>query len=89
MAKKAKKAASSVKKHAQDNAKKVEKVISKSSESPNPVNIRQHVEQLAGERRDCAVIWTVIKNNPKYSSREDIVNLIKAKNYETLLGEIS
>ena len=87
--KKVKKAASSVKKHTSDEAKKVEKVISKSSGSPEVLSLRAHVEKLASERRDCAAIWTLIKDNPKYKSYDAVLNLIKAKEYETLLGEIS
>jgi hypothetical protein len=89
--KKAKKAVSSVKKHAQGKAekieKKAEKVISKSTASPEVLNIREHIAKLAHERRDCATMWTLIKN--KEMNHEDVVKLIKAKGYETLLGEIS
>ena len=91
--KKAKKAISNVKKHTSDEAKKVEKkvekVVSKSSGSPEVLSLRDHVKKLAGERRDCATIWILIKDNPKYKSYDEVVNLIKAKGYETLLGEIS
>ena len=52
-------------------------------------DIRAHVEKFADERRDCAVIWTLIKNGEKYRTNEDILDLIKAKQYETLLGEVS
>ena len=51
-------------------------------------NLRNHLEELSGERRDCSTIWTVIKNDDSYD-RDKIVALIKAKGYETLLGEIS
>ena len=93
--KKAKKAVSNVevmfekkaKKLADDGAKKVEKVVSKSSGSPKVHNIREHIEKLASERRDCAAIWTLIKNTNQ--SRDEVLNLIKAKGYETLLGELS
>ena len=53
------------------------------------VSIRDHIEKLSGERRDCFTIWTVIKNNEKYNTNEKIKELIRAKEYETLLGEIS
>jgi len=77
--KKAKKAAKSVKKE----------VKSASSVKSKVSDIRSHVEKLSGERRDCAVIWTVIKANPNYASDEAIINLIKLKEYNTLLGEVS
>ena len=49
--------------------------------------LRAHIEKHSSERRDCATIWTLIKNNNH--SHAEVVNLIKAKGYETLLGEIS
>ena len=52
-------------------------------------DIRAHVEKLAEDRRDCATIHNLLKDTSKYKSDEDIINLIKAKEYETLLGEIS
>lgn len=69
-------------------AKKVEKVVSKSSGSPKVQNLREHIERLSDERRDCSIIWTVIKNDESYN-QEKIIALIKAKEYKTLLGEIS
>ena len=56
--------------------------------SRSSTNIRAHIEKHSGVRRDCATIWTVIKNDNNYD-RDKIINLIKAKGYETLLGEIS
>jgi len=78
--KKAKKAAKSVKKEVKSTASSVKSKVS---------DIRSHIEKLASERRDCAVIWTVIKDNPKYASNDEILNLIKLKEYNTLLGEVS
>jgi len=69
-------------------AKKVEKVVSKSSGSPKVQNLREYIERLSDERRDCSIIWTVIKNDESYN-QEKIIALIKAKEYKTLLGEIS
>ena len=69
-------------------AKKVEKVVSKSSGSPKVKNLREHIERLSDERRDCSIIWTVIQHDESYN-REKIIALIKAKEYKTLLGEIS
>ncbi|MEO2147530.1 MAG: hypothetical protein ABGW56_00585 [Flavobacteriaceae bacterium] len=87
--KKAKKAVSSVKKHTSDEAKKVEKVVSEVRGKRPLMDLRDHVEKLASERRDCATIWILIKDNPKYKSHAEVVELITAKGYETLLGEIS
>ena len=77
--KKAKKAAKSVKKEVKS---------ASSSTDRQGYNLRDHVANLADERRDCSVIWTVIKDDESYN-REKIIALIKAKGYETLLGEIS
>ena len=53
-------------------------------------NIKEHIEKLSGERRDCASVWTLIKHeSSKYKTDDEIKNLIKSKGYETLLGEIS
>ena len=52
-------------------------------------DIRAHVEKLAEERRDCAVIPNLLKDTAKYKTDADIISLIKAKGYETLLGEVS
>ena len=78
--KKAKKAAKSAKKE----------VKSASSSTKSKVsNIRAHVEKLADERRDCAVIARLLLDTDKYKTDEDIKNLCKFKGYDTLLGEIS
>ena len=78
--KKAKKAAKSVKKEVKS---------ASSSVKSNEGNVRAHIEKLAEERRDCATIWRIIKDNPKYATDEDILDLIKLKEYNTLLGEVS
>ena len=62
--------------------------VSSSTGSEKVRNLRNHLEELSGERRDCSTIWTVIKNDDSYN-RDKIISLIKAKGYETLLGEIS
>ena len=78
--KKAKKAAKSAKKE----------VKSASSSAKSKVSdIRAHVEKLADERRDCAVIARLLLDTAKYKTDADIISLIKAKGYETLLGEVS
>ena len=82
--KKAKKAAKKVKKE----VKKEVKDASSSAKS-KVSDIRAHVENLAKERRDCAVISTLLQDTEKYKTDEDIINLCKFKGYETLLGEIS
>ena len=82
--KKAKKAAKSVKKSVKKEVKKAS-----SSTKSKVSNIRAHVEKLADERRDCAVIHNLLKDTEKYKTDEDIINLIKLKEYETLLGEVS
>tara|TARA_B100001123_G_scaffold115270_1_gene134414 strand:- start:443 stop:709 length:267 start_codon:yes stop_codon:yes gene_type:complete len=82
--KKAKKAAKSVKK----TVKKEVKSASSSAKS-KVKDIRAHVEKLAEERRDCATIHNLLKDTAKYKTDADIISLIKAKGYETLLGEVS
>ena len=69
--------------------KKAAKSASSSAKS-KVSDIKEHIEKLSGDRRDCASIWTLIKHDiSKYKTDEEIKNLIKAKGYETLLGEIS
>ena len=78
--KKAKKAAKSAKKE----------VKSASSSTKSKVSsIRAHIEKNAALRRDCEVIKRLITDNEKYKSDEDIINLCKLKEYDTLLGQIS
>ena len=83
--------AKSLLKRAKKAAKHVKKEVKSASSSAKSKvsDIRSHVEKLASERRDCAVIWTVIKDNPKYASNGEILDLIKLKEYNTLLGEVS
>ena len=96
--KKAKKAAKSVKQKVETSwpATREEQLAQKRREDIGPppsvpkapnVSIRDHIEKLSGNRRDCSAIWTLIKNG-NYD-RDGIINLVKAKGYETLLGEIS
>ena len=82
--KKAKKAAKSVKKTVKKEVKKTS-----SSAKSKVSDIRAHVEKLAGERRDCAVIARLLLDTDKYKTDEDIINLMKLKRYDTLLGEVS
>ena len=57
--------------------------------SHSSTNMRTHIEKFSGERRDCATIWLLIKDGTKYTTDEEVLDLIKVKQYETLLGEIS
>ena len=69
-------------------AKKATKSVKKEVKS-NVGNVRAHIEKYSGEQRECATIWRVINNNPKYTTDKEILDLIKLKNYSTLLGEVS
>ena len=82
--KKAKKAAKSVKKSVKKEVKKAS-----SSAKSNVGNVRAHIEKNAELRRDCATIHNLLKDTEKYKTDEAIINLIKLKEYETLLGEVS
>ena len=57
--------------------------------SRDSTNMRAHIEKLSGVRRDCATIWLLIKDGSKYTTDEEVLDLVKVKQYETLLGEIS
>ena len=83
--------AKSLLKKAKKAAKSVKKEVKKASSSTKSKvsDIRAHVEKLAEERRDCATIHNLLKDTVKYKSDKDIIDLIKAKEYETLLGEVS
>ena len=72
----------------QEVEEEVVKVSSSAGSKPKVRNLRNHLEEHSAERRDCSNIWTVIQNDDSYD-RDRIINLIKAKGYETLLGEIS
>ena len=83
--------AKSLLKKAKKAAKKVKKEVKKASSSAksNVGNVRAHIEKNAELRRDCATIHNLLKDTEKYKTDEDIINLIKLKEYETLLGEVS
>ena len=83
--------AKSLLKRAKKAAKSVKKEVKKASSSTKSKvsDIRAHVEKLADERRDCAVIARLLLDTDKYKTDEDIKNLCKFKGYDTLLGEIS
>jgi len=82
MAKKAKK---TVKKA----VKKVEVLKSPAPkpEAPKESKVKKHLDGLRVQRRDAAIIWDEI--NDKNLSDEEIRELVRSKNFGTLLGEIS
>tara|TARA_B110001454_G_scaffold207322_1_gene218633 strand:+ start:947 stop:1201 length:255 start_codon:yes stop_codon:yes gene_type:complete len=70
-------------------AVKVVKGVKKAAKS-KVSDIKEHIEKLSDDRRDCASIWTLIKHDSSiYKTDDEIKTLIKSKGYETLLGEIS
>ena len=82
MAKKAKKAAKKA-------VKKVVEVLKSPApklEVPKESTIRKKIEELRLMRRDAATIWEEINEN---HSDEEIKELVRSKNFGTLLGEIS
>ena len=82
MAKKAKKAAKKA-------VKKVVEVLNPPApkpEVPKESTIRKKIEELRLIRRDAATIWEEINEN---HSDEEIKELVRSKNFGTLLGEIS
>ena len=83
--------AKSLLKRAKKAAKSVKKEVKKASSSTKSKvsDIRAHVEKLAEDRRDCATIHNLLKDTAKYKTDADIISLIKAKGYDTLLGEVS
>ena len=83
--------AKSLLKKAKKAAKSAKKEVKKASSSTKSKvsDIRAHVEKLAEDRRDCATIHNLLKDASKYKNDKDIIELIKAKGYETLLGEVS
>ena len=83
--------AKSLLKKAKKAAKSAKKEVKKASSSTKSKvsDIRAHVEKLAEDRRDCATIHNLLKDASKYKNDKDIIELIKAKGYDTLLGEVS
>ena len=72
--KKAKKAVKSAKK---ETIKEVKKVSS---------SARDHIESLAKQRRDAAVMWGMIQNGNHSDS--EIKKMVEEKGFHTLLGEL-
>ena len=54
-------------------------------EVPKESKIIKHLEELRMKRRDAAIIWEEINEN---HSDEEIRELIRSKNFGTLLGEV-
>ena len=84
MAKKAKKAAKKAVKNVEVLAPPVTPKAAASS-----VDVRKHIEEISGTRRDAATIWLLIKDGTKYTTDEEVLDLVKTKQYATLLSERS
>jgi len=72
--KKVKKAVKSVKKEAKKEVKKVSS------------SARDHIESLAKQRRDAAILWGMIEKGNH--STDEIKEICKEKGFNTLLGEL-
>ena len=51
------------------------------------VDVRKHIEEVSGVRRDAATVWSVIKDSEH--TDDDIRVIVKSLQFDTLLGEIS
>jgi len=51
------------------------------------VDVRKHIEEVSGIRRDAATVWSVIKDSGH--TDDDIRVIVKSLKFDTLLGEIS
>ena len=70
-------------------AKKAAKKVSHSAEkavSSAKSSARSHIESLAQQRRDAAVVWGMIKDGSH--SDAEIKEICKSKGFDTLLGEL-
>jgi len=76
-----KKAKSAVKSKTKSAKKSAEKVVSSAKSSA-----KSHVESLAHQRRDAAVVWGMIKDGNH--SDDEIKQIVKDKGFDTLLGEL-
>ena len=81
MAKKAKKAAKKAVKNVEVLAPPVTPKAAASS-----VDVRKHIEEVSGIRRDAATVWKVITDG---HTDDDIRVIVKSLQFDTLLGEIS
>ena len=50
------------------------------------VDVRKHIEEVSGIRRDAATVWSVITDE---HTDDDIRVIVKSLKFDTLLGEIS
>ncbi len=70
-------------------AKKAAKHVSHSAKkavSETKSSARSHIESLAQQRRDAAVVWGMIKDGSH--SDAEIKEICKSKGFDTLLGEL-
>lgn len=82
--KKAKKAAKSVKKEAKSQVSEVKAAVKEVKKVSS--SARDHIESLAKQRRDCAVVWGMIQNGNH--STDEIKEICKEKGFNDLLGEL-
>ena len=59
----------------------------KKAESSASSSAKSHVESLSKKRRDCAVVWGMIKDGNH--STAEIKAICQEKGFDVLLGEIS
>ena len=50
------------------------------------VNVRKHIKEISGTRKDAATVWSVITDG---HTDDDIRVIVKSLQFDTLLGEIS
>ena len=50
------------------------------------VDVRKHIKEISGTRRDAATVWSVITDG---HTDDDIRVIVKSLQFDTLLGEIS
>jgi len=81
MAKKAKKSAKKAVKNVEVLAPPVTPKAASSS-----VDVRKHIKEISGTRKDAATVWSVITDG---HSDDDIRVIVKSLQFDTLLGEIS
>ena len=51
------------------------------------IDVRKHIEEISGTRRDAATVWSVIKDSGH--TDDDIRVIVKSLQFHGLLGEIS
>ena len=51
------------------------------------IDVRKHIKEISGTRKDASTVWEVIKNDNH--SDDDIRVIVKSLKFDTLLGEIS